>query len=668
MIKKLLIFILSLVFAIWYSFAWTFYNNSTTSFTDIQLDNAENTIWSNSSKYLWIWEKDSEAWNYINNDMEWTGSYKSFPSSGSTLKITCKNWKIVRISSSYNYYSDYWIWNIDSVKITYWTGSASDDIQWSFTATCKPIAQPTKKFEETNIDYQTIKQKLPFGNIFPVTADKISIETYDIEKFKSNKNINNQPAFINIVYLQFEIIWNLSDSLINTKPHFDFSKLFKITFDTWYNFTWYNIWLSKFWKYSTKKEFVDAMSWAITLKDIWVAQDVINWLYDCANNNSCSKVIKFKHNILDTYDPYSLSDIQDILYKKSNNILYKKSNNILDKAINYYNHLSTTCNNLSSIQDTFLRKQTQNICKEILEQSVDTTNQNDLDNYNLWYGLWQRVKNLQTIETNFNSLWTWVNLLGIYNIYYELTYLNIWVDKLSYIKKATKESDTNNQYKTIRKIFENEKKDIENKKLVKDDDQKIVTKKKVLEKVFTPWTVLNNVVKNLPNFKPDTDIDVVEDDWKYIVIINWTTVVWDNVSNINNLGKDVGNTLNKKDGPAVEDSQEIVIDLWSDYAWSTVRLSFNVTYKWWWEDWTTEECKEATQDYLKIKVNDEEIFSSTYCYYNNYYPNSSSRPIQENITLTLDNDWKANLQFIVWSTSKKESADITDIKYKIKDK
>jgi hypothetical protein len=94
---------------------------------------------------------------------------------------------------------------------------------------------------------------------------KPSISEQDIsDKLKAGKDISSQPTFIDVLYLQLDLISNLSDSLLLEKPNLAFSGLFLNDSD----FQNYNKWLDKFSAYNTKKEFQDAFSGAITLKDI----------------------------------------------------------------------------------------------------------------------------------------------------------------------------------------------------------------------------------------------------------------------------------------------------------------------------------------------------------------------------------------------------------------
>ena len=555
MIKKILgwLFLTCIMF-ISFSFAWTFYHGNVSNFEDIELDNWNNTIWpatiSNASGrwyYLKIWEKDAITSHkydkYVNENMEGSYSYASY--SRSNLNIKCKNWHIVTINSSYKP-SNKWNWNIDSVKITYWTWNNAGSIISDFKATCKPIAKPIEKIEKiTNINYKNIIQKEnDFSPKFPITDTKVNITDEDIEKhFKPKQDIDNQPTFTDIVYLQLDLIWNLVSSVENTKEDFDFAKLFKTNED----FSNYNTWLEKFWTYTTKKDFQDAMSWAISLKDVWVAQEVIKWIYKCANNNNCIWIINFEKNPTNKYETYSLSDLQ--------NKLYLSEDNILDNAISYTNYLSWTCGNISTITDAFLQKQIQNICAYILKTNLNDADEEDIDNYNLGYALWKRVQNLTKLKNKFAELKTWVNLLGVYNTYYELTHLNMWLDKISYIEKAKKETNKNKQYEAIRKIFEKEKRYIKIRKKINDPEWKKAIKRKVIEKIFTPWTstksktslrrlidkwrhkiselignLSNKIAKNIPNFNIFKYINVNKVNWQDLTTFRWSSVIWDDIA------------------------------------------------------------------------------------------------------------------------------------------
>ena len=630
------------------------------TFPDIhRLDNWENKIgpatYKNKKQRLKIWEKGAIDSKYANENMEGSYSYASY--NGSHLNIKCKNWHIVKISSSYIDSPDPWQWNIESVKITYWNWSDDGSIIWSFKATCKPIAKPIEKIEKiTNINYKNIIQKEnDFSPKFPITDTKVDITDEDIEKhFKPKQDIDNQPTFTDIVYLQLDLIWNLASSVENTKEDFDFANLFKTDED----FKNYNAWLNKFWNYTDKKDFQDAMSWAITLKDIWVAQDVIKWLYECTNNDNCTWTIIFKKNPMDKYETYSLDDLQ--------NQLYLSEWNILDNSIKYYKYLSLTCNNLSSINDNFLKKQTENICKEILKQNIDDTNEADIENYNLWYAIGKRVENIKTLKTKFATLKTWVNLLGIYNVYHELTNLNVWLDKISHIKKAKTETNLTLQYKTIGKIFEKEAKDIEDKKKVTDSVWKRKAKIKAMEKMFTPWTKLHEVAETVPELDVTEDVGTEEVGGKDLIILKWSTIVWDDIADIYNLGSKYWWNGNDKNWTITDDIKTKTINLWIGYKWKIIKLSFNLKYHWWWENGKNDCRKYYKEDYFKIKVNDDpsSYINKDICIKPNKHSSYKSSN-NKSIKLQLDGDWKANIQFIVWSTTKYENVNIKDITYKI---
>ena len=642
MFKKILIIILSLTFMAWYAFA----GNVTTNLIDhisswkFKLDNWLNTISQfNVSSELYSFR--FKIWNnsFLVNDIS---------NNSNNINITCKNGYISSIIGN-----SLWTWQQEFAIMSYikvWVG-----LTWTIDISCKPIAQPARAVKDTDIDFVTIEQKNAFTEKFPVTAEGLSITTTDIQsKFTPKKNIDNQPSFTDIVYLQLDLIWDLSSSLINTKTGFDFKNLFKTDQD----FKNYNTWLEKFGNYTTKKDFIDAMSWDITLKDVWVAQDVIKWLYKCANKDKCTNVITLQKDPTSKYETYSLDDLQKTLYLSWGNIL--------DDSITYYNYLSWTCSNLSTITDAFLKKQTQNICTNILKTNVNDADEEDVENYNLGYALWQRVKNLQTLKANFATLKTGVNLLGVYNTYYELTNLNVWVYKLSHIKKAKKETDLTGQYETIRKIFTKEKKDIEDKKKVKDSDWKRKAKRKAMEKMFTPWTKLHEVAETVPELDVTEDVGTEEVGGKDLITLRWSTIVWDDIADIYSLGlwHHIGLFINNP-----TDTASFTIDLWSDYANKEIKLKFKVKvsepdlFLFWRtveRNWDACSAGSLSADRINVYVNDVEKPKLCFNDWDKTYQRTMSN-------IQLDDNWKATIKFKSYTTASKEKADIKDITYKIVD-
>ncbi len=647
MFKKLLIIFLSLGWIVWISFADDTTDQIKNASTGdiITLDDGENEIWNVS---LGSYSRNINKTNR-NQAINWTNLSNS--------NIECKNWQIINIWTNMN--------NPDWKNTSYLNKNTESPLnklvaikgtsEMSITLKCDYIwKKPTKKFSRTNLNYQNIQEKTQqiwwlWNEPFPATKYKSKIEKEDTDKFKSKQNIDNQPSFIDIVYLQLQVIWDIAESIETTNESFDFENLF----DTNDDFNNYNSWLDKFDNYNTKQEFIDAASWAVTLKDLWVANYVVNWLYDCANNNNCNDSIDFWWiNPVNKYENYTLKDIDSLLYKNTKNTI--------KEAITYYNNLSSSCNDLSNITDTFLKAQTEKLCKKILSNNLDETNELEFENYNLGYGLWQRIENLETIKNNIPK--DGINLLGIYNIYYELTNLNLWTNKLSNIKKATKEKDTDKQYESIRKIFQKEKQSIQVDRKINDYKWKKWKKKATFAKVLTPWDIIHERLKDNENLDIDKDVDIVQtSDWNNLTILNWTEVLGQNIADIYYLG----NIWSWITNWSIEESlQTRQIDLWEDYANATIEVSFDLQIKWGWEEWTSN-CRWWTADYFKVNSNDNEIYDTTHCSsYNVQWYSYWPEEIELN-NIELNNNWIVNLDFIVWSTANTEIANITNIEYEI---
>ena len=381
--------------------------------------------WTNT--FAWTTNNSDKVSLETNNNTFLSNNYTNF---NSDLTITCKNWYIEKIKND-NYYEK----RLNEVILSY--NYSNYQYNSRVTLQCNPITPDKVIDESTDINYAQVTQKtdslLP---PFPKTIAEPQISSTTIEEnFASWKIPNEQPTFIDVNYLQLSNIWNLLNSIIIQYPSINISDLFS-------NYSEYTWWINKFKTYPNKEDFINAFSWAITLKDIWIAQDIINWLYKdlnswCLSTNSCEK-INFK-NPNDKFQVYNFDEIESTLYKTSNNLI--------NQATWYYQKMETQCSNLSNIHDNFLKEQTENLCNSLFTGETDSV----WALYNLWYALWQRVENLNKIKTN---LWnTWTNLLWIYNIYWELNNITLWWEQSALVAKANDPNlDTTWQSEILQKI------------------------------------------------------------------------------------------------------------------------------------------------------------------------------------------------------------------------
>ncbi len=535
---KKIIFMLIAFFIVSFSLAANFSIKSSTKWKTLILSE-----WTNS---IFIWDSSLEYISINNYGNSGIVSWDVYDK----ITIECKNWYIdlikwYKTTSSPNFEDlDLLSDSIEKVNLSAKTNDTWDN---GFTVIkCNPITQPSKKLSENKLDinYQTI-------SIDPKTLENFNISNSNISwwylspdavknELSAWKNKDKQPTFVNILYLQLKTISNLSDSMMEEKNNPEFSELFQNTNDKNYNFTWYNIWLNKFEKYQTKKDFQDAFSWAITLKDVWIAQDVIAGIYDCIENNHCKHSIVFHHKILDKYDTYSLDEIENQLYVFKNNTLpvaapvhgpvHGPSNNkkdILTYSIDYYSRLENECNS-NNVNDDFLKKQIINICNKLKTAQIDSDSP---EKFNLWYSLWIRVKNLQNIANNIPT--SWLNLKWVFNIYWELNHLTLGTNKIEVIKKIKKENDVDKQYEIFKKIFKKEAEEIKdgatNNNIIRD--RNII---QTIIKVLTPWTTLNQVVKS-----QKSDIDLF--DINNFIISNWVVQIkWLSINDDENTLDSIG--------------------------------------------------------------------------------------------------------------------------------
>ena len=430
MIKKYLLLLLS--FAFFSSFVYASNIINITSSWDIQLKDGLNTLhWWNIKFY-----KD-------NNPFLGDTIYNWSPDK---IKITCENGYIIEINwytTSSSSASRNWSWYdtlLEKAVVTYSDSFGMPPWDWSIDmsshnniniwyVSCIKKLKPDVVLVKNDLNYNTIDSKWWFWESFAISRNEWVVSKDNVlSDFIASSDKGNQSTFTDILYLQLNIIWNLTDLLLTSKKDFEIKKLFKHG-----KYSQYLKWLNKFWKFNSKKDFEDSFTGSVSLKDIWLAQDIILWMYSCLNDNNCDAEIDFK-NINNKLDVYTLKDLEKKLYGDTVSKTYSAasfSKSLLDEGLWYYNKFSNSCNNLNIISDTLLRKQVENVCDKLLQNSIK--NIEDIEYLNLGYLLGQRIININTIK---NNIWpNWLNLKWIYNLYWELNWFNLWVKKLSIIEK-----------------------------------------------------------------------------------------------------------------------------------------------------------------------------------------------------------------------------------------
>jgi len=543
---KKIIFLWWILLPITSSFAFTI-NPTPTNIEDtaknwiLYLDNWKNTF-----------NKSTSHTNQIQLDQE-KNNFKcsscTFDNITNPLYITCKNWLISKIQWHANHTPNYILtWNFQSLILDY--NYSGHEYKSNIILQCKPITQPTKIIESEvlDINYKTIQtpKNNPFESLVLSTSIDPEIDPNKLKKLEPGKEPDSQPTFTDILFLQLKTISNLSDAILTQHPDLSFSWLF--TSNT--NFENYNKWLDKFSTFSIKTEFEDAFSGAITLKDIWIANNIVKGLYICATSNNCSSVIKFKHSILDKYDPYKFKEIE--------NDIYSWTNNILNASINYYTNLKNICSN-TNVWDTFLNTQISSICSKLLSDQIDT---NNIENYDLGYSLWIRINNLQKIKDWINPK-EWINLKWIFNIYWELNNLTLGTNKLTKVKKVIEEPSLTWKYEELKEIFKIDLKEIKNKKI--DDNTKAIEKQQIIQTAIKALTPENPIYKTIKKQWKE-NIDLL--DTNNYQITNWIVEIKDLYLNDNNTNINIDND-NKITSITVNYNN------WYQITWLTIKYSDN---------------------------------------------------------------------------------------------
>ena len=566
---KKIIFSLLAIFSIYgYAFSLNITNTSSSN-----LDNYNGKI---------ILDEWINAISKTSNLVALTKDNNSFLTKGdisnlwSQINIICKNGKITKIYNSHNS----WNGSIDSATLSY--GYSHHSYTSSLTVECKPITSPAKIIQQNtmNINYQTISkpENNPFSQNYNLSSStNPTVTPKEVKNYLIPwKNIKNQPNFVNILYLQLKTIWNLSDNVLLQHSNLKFSDMFQSSQE----FNDYENWLNKFQNYDTISWFVNAFTWTVWLKDIWIAQDVINWLLKCLNNNTCNHIIKFKHNPLDKFDVYKFSEVEYQLYKRP-------SLNILDSSIEYYQNLQNICKNPPSVpSDDFLTNQINYICKNLITTNINPNNQSEVTNFQLWYALWIRVKNLENIKKNIPT--SWINLAWIFNIYRELNNLTLWTDKINIIKKVSEEPTLTWKYEKFKKIFEKDLEELKSNKITDTENQ--IKKMNIINTdidAFTPWSNLNKTIKNnKPNINLFDDNNFNINNW--IVEIKW---IWisKNTNNLNSDSNKIASAKLEMDSYLYYKNLKITFSNWNSKnfkkIYQSLKWKYKIANKWRYKQW-----------------------------------------------------------------------------------
>lgn len=251
-----------------------------------------------------------------------------------------------------------------------------------------------------------------------------SISQQEIKDRMLSPKPDEQPTFSDITFLQLKTISNLIDIIQKLKAE-DLSVYFSSADD----YSYYKDWVVHFGWYSDKQTFVDAFSWWITLKDIWVWNDVIAWLSKrtlCEFKwGTCTDKIKILKKW--KYEFYTLEEIVDWLFSN-------KWSRIWDTFIDLYDSLTSISSLVSGLtwtQKTFVDA----FLWKLFNGDINNI---ELDAYDIWYWLKVRLDNLNAIKQWFLNKQDSekINLLWVFNFYNEINNIVKWAVKWTELKVA----------------------------------------------------------------------------------------------------------------------------------------------------------------------------------------------------------------------------------------
>lgn len=369
------------------------------------------------------------------------GSYK-----GSKLVIYCKNGRIKVVWTTYITGCGMSVWkpitwyneklcytkdlDLDKVIIAYQSwGWDENKVIWTVTAYCIAPQNVNKVLSSVWMkEYDVVSKDF---EVLAKSFDDWKIDEEDLKDFQKGKAVEYQPNFVDILYLQLKIISNLYDSIQTLNSWMDFSSIFQPG-----QYSRYTDWIEKFTYNNNLQDFRDSFSGSVTLKDIGIAQDIIVGLTKCLNDIlswaiSCNGYIRIKHSPLDKFSFYRLVDIVKQIYDSWTDT------GLLVDSIKLYNKSANICGeeNINSIEDKNLKDIVKKYCVKLYSQLSDE----DLaDDYNIGYYIASRVENLNQLITGFLNPEN-VNMLWIFNFYYELNNLIKGIKKTIIIKEIKTE-------------------------------------------------------------------------------------------------------------------------------------------------------------------------------------------------------------------------------------
>ena len=328
------------------------------------------------------------------------------------------------------FFSSFWVSNAEEEKVNKCLWS---NLLWIWEETLSP--------EEINECLQLLKANWEYISLstsdfsinnnlfenFSLISDNanISISQEEIENKLFDWTPTSQPTFVDITFFQLKTI----NSLISSINHFDWIDLESIfdedsiqTFDKWHE---------KFSEHDNKEDFTDSLTGSVTLKDVWIWAEIINWL-------SCS--------LLKNFDGTTTCPEINLIWHDDKFQFYDLENDIFDIADQTTTNYSKIFEWIEDIQDDI--EEFEHPLDELLISYIWWVFQDwDEERANIWDNLSIRLDNINKIikeEKREN-----INLRWFFNFYYELN--SIWngIQRVSTLYEPIKQQDDDKIYENI---------------------------------------------------------------------------------------------------------------------------------------------------------------------------------------------------------------------------
>ena len=364
----------------------------------------------NLDNILYITNEEDLKSNYI--------TYKNRVASELSLYHRNQNTSLVSTWDSFLFLcSDGKLWVNDYIFDDVWLNFQIENKNFFLKIKCSiddmtELLQDWKLFDFKEKDISTNNNLQPYS----LSSQYGTINEDQVMNSFLKPNPTTQPTFIDIVFLQIKTINSIVASL---------NVLWIETDDLFANFqvrNFYNTWLKKYSLYTNKQVFVDSFQNSVTLKDIWIANEIVEWLSkrllcEYKELSICSNIqIQFSKKW--EYEFYTLDEIIDWVFSDNKIIdiltsLYLETKKMLGGFENIWNPWA------KDLINTFMEKTYWTV------ESID-----NLSDYSIWYWLQTRIENIALLKEKVNNITEEkMNILGVYNFYFEMNNILKWQNK-----------------------------------------------------------------------------------------------------------------------------------------------------------------------------------------------------------------------------------------------